>query len=118
MQPKTAENPDTNGSLYVNTGDSAHTEPDLTFIGDPGDCDVCGRPLDDELLFCDAKLPAHVGRWGLLCTVCSVNEGISSGWGNAQFYERQKCQTLQETVNAELRWRCVAGKPPINESDT
>ena len=36
------------------------------YLGDPGDCDVCGRPLRDEGFFCDAQLPAHGGRWGVL----------------------------------------------------
>ena len=33
------------------------SKPD--FVRDPGDCDLCGRPLRGELFFCDAELPAQ-----------------------------------------------------------
>jgi len=62
---------------------------DLDYFGDPGPCDVCGRPLGDETFFCDAELPAHGGRWGVLCKTCTLCEGVRPGWGRAQFFERR-----------------------------
>lgn len=90
----------------VNTG------ADLAYQGDPGSCDVCGRPLDDEAFFCEAALPAHGGRWGVLCGPCTVAEGIRPGWGRAQFYERQAAVSSSGSAPNQLLWRCVAGQPP------
>lgn len=94
---------------------SATQRLELTYFGDPGECDVCGRPLGDETFFCDAQLPAHGGQWGVLCKVCTHSEEIRPGWGQAQFYERAtpycpKSVTPEEPVQA--LWHCVAGKPP------
>lgn len=90
-------------------------ESELDFIGEPGDCDVCGRPLGGETFFSDAELAAHGGRWGVLCRTCTVTEGVRPGWGRAQFYERQPISTADAAppFRADrFRWRCVAGKPP------
>ena len=89
------------------------------YLGDPGDCDVCGRPLRDEGVICDAQLPAHGGRWGVLCKTCTVTEGIRAGWGRAQFYERETTSSGGAKVPskpAEVQWRCVAGRPPSDVS--
>ncbi len=122
MRPKTAEGPGNHCATYgERLAVSAGAEPEMDYIGDPGVCDVCGRPFDDEMFFCDAELPAHGGRWGVLCRVCADVEGIRPGWGRAQFYERQESETVQGTATAapaQLRWRCVAGKPPADEAAT
>ena len=90
---------------------------DLDFFGDPGACDVCGRPLGDETFFCDAELPAHGGRWGVLCRTCTVGECIRPGWGRAQFFERLEAVQSMPAEPALQRWRCVAGHPPIEKSE-
>ena len=93
------------------------TESD--FVGDPGDCEVCGRPLRDEGFFCDAQMPAHGGRWGVLCKTCTVSEGIRPDWGRAQYYVREATGLSGATAQsglAELKWRCMAGKPPTDTS--
>lgn len=94
---------------------SASQRLELTYFGDPGDCDVCGRQLRDETFFCDAQLPAHGGQWGVLCEVCTHVEGIRPGWGQAQFYERATPDCPKASAPEEPDkdvWRCVAGKPP------
>lgn len=85
----------------------------VDFIGDPGPCDMCGRPLGAEQFFCDAELPAQGGRWGILCKPCTDSEGVQAGWGRAQFYKRLKgCLTSQTGARRQqVYWRCVAGKP-------
>lgn len=88
---------------------------DLDYFGDPGACDVCGRPLGDETFFCDAELPAHGGRWGVLCRICTVGDGIRPGWGRAQFFERRESVSTKSTdpeESIQWLWRCVAGRPP------
>ena len=87
--------------------DAAGEPPEVESYGDPGACDVCGRPLCTEAFYCDAELPARGGIWGVLCKTCTQSEGIRAGWGRAQFYER--CVDPEEPQ--ELRWRCVAGCP-------
>ena len=87
------------------------------FVGDPGDCDLCGSPLGGELFFCDAELPAQGGRWGMLCKSCTDSEGVQPGWGSAQFYQRLDGSVAGQTAGdgyEQLHWRCVAGKPPAN----
>ena len=89
----------------------------LDFVGDPGPCDVCGRPLINEQFFCDAELPAQGGRWGMLCKSCTDSEGVRPAWGSAQFYERlDGSVTGQSTCDGceQLQWRCVAGKSPVD----
>ena len=88
----------------------------LDFVGDPGPCDVCGRPLINERFFCDAELPAQGGRWGVLCRLCANGEGVQPGWGRAQFYERLAGSVADETDSrrAQLHWRCVGGQPPAH----
>lgn len=121
MRPKTAKHPGTHFTPDVaRPGGWAGAVPALDYIGDPGACDVCGRPLADEVFFCDAELPAHGGQWGVLCRICTVGEGIRAGWGNAQFYERQEPEPVQGAATAApavLRWRCVVGNPPADEAD-
>jgi len=85
---------------------------DLAYQGDPGSCDVCGRPLGDEPFFCEAALLAHGGQWGVLCRSCTVTEGIRPGWGRAQFYERQAAVSPSASAPVQPLWRCVAGQPP------
>ncbi len=87
------------------------------FVGDPGDCDLCGSPLGGELFFCDAELPAQGGRWGMLCKSCTDSEGVRPAWGSAQIYERlDGSVTGQSTCDGceQLQWRCVAGKSPVD----
>ena len=90
--------------------DAAGKPPEVESYGDPGACDVCGRPLRTEAFYCDAELPARGGIWGVLCKTCTQSEGIRAGWGRAQFYER--CVDPEQPQ--ELRWRCVAGRPPAD----
>ena len=90
--------------------DAAGDPPDVDFYGDPGDCEVCGRPLRTEAFYCDAELPARGGLWGVLCKTCTQGEGIRAGWGRAQFYERFVDPAQPEL----LSWRCVAGRPPAD----
>jgi hypothetical protein len=90
--------------------DAAGELPEVESYGDPGACDVCGRPLCTESFYCDAELPARGGIWGVLCKTCTQSEGIRAGWGRAQFYER--CVDPEEPQ--VLRWRCVAGRPPAD----
>lgn len=81
-------------------------------VGDPGNCDVCGRPLGDEVFVCDAELPAHDGRWGMLCKTCTMIEGIRPGWGRALFYEGEPSLSSGATVPsnpADVPWRCLTG---------
>lgn len=107
MQSKTADGIEAPPSMV----------PELDHVGDPGTCDLCGRPLGDELSFCDAELPAQGGRWGMLCKPCADCEGVQPSWGRAQFYERQgfvSGQAIASAGQAQLRWRCVAGTPPVD----
>lgn len=91
--------------------DGAGELPEVESYGDPGACDVCGRPLHAESFYCDAELPARGGGiWGVLCKNCTQSEGIRAGWGRAQFYER--CVDPEQPQL--LRWRCVAGRPPAD----
>jgi hypothetical protein len=85
-------------------------QADRDHFGDPGPCDLCGRPLHDERLYCDAQLPAHGNQWATLCHVCAVTEGIRPGWGQAQFYEQVPQSGADQATG--IRWRCVAGGPP------
>ena len=88
----------------------------LDFVGDPGPCDVCGRPLINEQFFCDAELPAQGGRWGMLCKPCTDGDGVQPGWGRAQFYERLEGSVAgkSDARRAQLHWRCVGGQPPAH----
>lgn len=94
--------------------DSTGMASGLDYVGDPGPCDVCGRPLINEQFFCDAELPAQGGRWGVLCKPCTDGEGAQPGWGRAQFYERLEGSVAGKTGagRAQLHWRCVGGRPP------
>ncbi len=83
----------------------------LEWVGEPGECDACGRPLKTETFFCDTELPARGGQWGLLCRTCTVVEGIRPGWGRAQFYEKQRAKGTLGAGGQEAVWRCVAGGP-------
>lgn len=122
MRRKTAEGPGSHYATYmVRLAVSAGAVPEMDYIGDPGVCDICGRPLDEEMFFCDAELTADGGRWGVLCRVCTDGEGIRPVWGHAQFYGRQESETVKGTaaaVPAKFRWRCVSGKPPADEFAT
>ena len=106
MRSKTAEGAENSTGMA--------SKPD--FVRDPGDCDLCGRPLRGELFFCDAELPAQGGRWGMLCKPCTDNEDVQPGWGRAQFYERLGGSLAVQTgaEREQLHWRCVAGKPPAD----
>ena len=107
MRSKTAEGAE----------DSTGVASGLDFVGDPGACDLCGRPLIDEQFFCDAELPAQGDRWGMLCKPCTASEDVQPGWGRAQFYERLGGSLAAQTgaEREQLHWRCVAGKPPADE---
>ena len=59
--------------------DAAGEPPEVESYGDPGACDVCGRPLCTEAFYCDAELPARGGIWGVLCKTCTQSEGIRAG---------------------------------------
>ena len=97
-------------SIWIHD-DGAGELPEVESYGDPGACDVCGRPLHAESFYCDAELPARGGGiWGVLCKNCTQSEGIRAGWGRAQFYER--CVDPEQPQL--LRWRCVAGRPPAD----
>lgn len=116
MRSKTAE--DLPWPLTSQAGTASETvigeESELDYFGDPGPCEVCGRPLTEELFFCDAELPGHGGRWGVLCRICTDSEGVRPGWGRAQFYERREsplANTSDRAEPARLQWRCVAGQP-------
>ncbi len=106
MRSKTAEGAE----------DSTGVASGLNLVGDPGACDLCGRPLIDEHFFCDAELPAQGGRWGVLCKPCTDGEGLQPGWGRAQFYERLEGSLAGQkgTEQTQLHWRCVRGQPPAN----
>lgn len=107
MRPKTADGAENLTGVV--------SRPD--FVGDPGDCDLCGRPLGRELCFCDAELPAQGGRWGMLCKSCTDSEGVQPGWGSAQFYERLDGSVTGHATGdgrEQLQWRCKAGKPPAD----
>ena len=106
MRSKTAEGAENSTGMA--------SKPD--FVGDPGDCDLCGRPLRGELFFCDAELPAQGGRWGMLCKPCTDSEDVQPGWGRAQFYERLGGSLASQAgvEREQLHWRCVAGKPPAD----
>lgn len=106
MRSKTAEGAENSTGMA--------SKPDV--VGDPGDCDLCGRPLRGELFFCDAELPAQGGRWGMLCKPCTHSEDVQPGWGRAQFYERLGGSLAAQTgaEREQLHWRCVAGKPPAD----
>jgi hypothetical protein len=106
MQSKTADGAD----------DPTGMASGLDFVGDPGPCDVCGRPLIHEQFFCDAELPAQGGRWGMLCKPCTDGDGVQPGWGRAQFYERLRGSLAAQTgaEREQLHWCCVAGKPPAD----
>lgn len=98
-------------------GASLTVELAQDFYGNPGACDVCGRPLGEEPFFCDAELPALGGRWGLLCRSCTDVEGVQPGWGIAQFYERLESGSAKPTDavdSIKSPWRCIAGLPPAN----
>ena len=106
MRSKTAEGAENSTGMA--------SKPD--FVRDPGDCDLCGRPLRGELFFCDAELPAQDGRWGMLCKPCTDSEDVQPGWGRAQFYERLRGSLASQAgvEREQLHWRCVAGKPPAD----
>ena len=108
MRSKTAEGAE----------DSRGVASGLDFVGDPGACDLCSRPLIDEQFFCDAELPAQGGRWGMLCKSCTDSEGMQPGWGSAQFYERLDGSVTGHATGGDgreqLQWRCVAGMPPAD----
>ena len=106
MRSKTAEGAENSTGMA--------SKPD--FVGDPGDCDLCGRPLRGELFFCDAELPAQGGCWGMLCKPCTDSEDVQPGWGRAQFYERLGGSLASQAgvEREQLHWRCVAGKPPAD----
>ena len=88
----------------------------LDYVGDPGPCDVCGRPLINEQFFCDAELPAQAGRWGVLCKPCTDGEGVQPGWGRAQFYKRVEGSVAGQkgTERAQLHRLCIGGQPPAD----
>ncbi len=86
------------------------SEP-VDFVGDPEECDFCGRPLHDESFFADAVLPGQSSTWGLLCQVCTTTLQVKAGWGRAQFYARKRLSRSAYGA-AEERWVCVAGGPP------
>ena len=106
MRSKTAEDAE----------DSTGMASNLDFAGDPGACDLCGRPLGGELFFCDTELPAQGGRWGMLCKPCTDSEDVQPGWGRAQFYERLGGSLASQAgvEREQLHRRCVAGKPPAD----
>ena len=45
----------------------------VKYIGDAGDCDVCGRPLSDELFFATQRCLPAVDGGGYLPTLKACN---------------------------------------------
>ena len=82
----------------------------LDFVGDPGPCDVCGRPLINEQFFCDAELPAQGGRWGMLCKPCTDGDGVQPGWGRAQFLPLPRRRPRGPAKQQVVREVLVAGE--------
>lgn len=79
----------------------AGVKQSLEFIGAPGFCDLCQRPLADELEFGDVEVPGTNGAWGTLCMPCCKDTRAAFGWGRGQRYRRDGD-----------RWPLVAGGPP------
>lgn len=91
-------------------------EAAIGFSGELADCDCCGRPMQGERFFADARLDAHGGAWGIVCWTCTQTEGIQPGWGRAQFYEHSAA--FQGPASSVGRWHCVAGHPPARAIGT
>lgn len=58
----------------------------------PANCDNCGKPLEQESVFFDAK--TKYGPWGLFCQPCfsAICHGL--GIGKGQCYETQNLQCI------------------------
>ncbi|XQA79987.1 hypothetical protein ACM9W9_09855 [Xanthomonas sacchari] len=70
-------------------------------------CDVCSRPMGEEIYMIDGPCQAGMDpMWGNLCIVCAHKSSPKIGWGMAQLYKRQG-----------ERWYLVAGGPPSGGND-
>lgn len=77
--------------------------PDHKWHGAIDNCDVCSRPMADELFMIDGPAEARpCPMWGNICVVCALKYSPKIGWGKAQLYEKGPDGT----------WRLVSGGPP------
>jgi len=58
-----------------------------TWAGEPGDCDLCGRPF--TTIFIDGAMQR--GSWANMCLMCFEQHGVGIGTGRGQKYEKTRC---------------------------
>ena len=72
------------------------------WCGHIDNCDVCSRPMDEEVYMIDGPAESSAqSMWGNLCVSCAVKTSPVIKWGSAQLYRRKG-----------LKWFLVAGGPP------
>lgn len=83
-----------------------HKWPNIHWCGDIENCDVCSRPMQDEIYMIDGPATfSSNAPWGNLCITCALKYSPQIGWGKAQLYQK----------TTDEKWLLIAGGPPIEE---